>query len=400
MMTRRQWIMVIAGLAAVAAALAWAFSPRPVLVETAEVGRGRFEQTIEEDGKTRVRERYTVSAPLMGTLQRIRLKAGDAVEKGDLLAVIAPAAPALLDLRTERELQERVGAAEAGLARARTAVARAGSALSQSKADLERTRKLAEKGFVSPTQLERDQLAVSLGTRELEAARFEEDAAGHQFEQAKAALLQVRRDARNGRPALRQWEIRSPVAGRILRVAQESEGVVPIGAPLLELGEPADLEVVVDVLTSDAVRIPQGAAVRLVQYGAAEALAGRVRRIEPSGFTKISALGVEEQRVNVLIDIVSPRSQWQSIGDAYRVDARIVVFSQEDAVKVPASALFREADNWMVFIVSDGVARKRTVQIGRRSGVEAMVATGLQPGERVIVYPADRVSDGVRVKTR
>lgn len=399
-MTRRQWIMMIAGLAAVAAALAWAFTPRPVLVETAQVIRGRFEQTIEEDGTTRVRERYTVSAPLMGTLQRIRLKAGDAVEKGELLAVIAPAAPALLDARTERELQERVGAAEAGLARARTAVARAGSALSQSTADLDRTRKLAEKGFVSPTQLEREQLAVNLNTRELEAARFEEDAAGHQLGQAKAALLQMRRDARNGKPGVRRWEIRSPVAGRILRVAQESEAVVPIGAPLLELGEPADLEVVVDVLTADAVQIQPGVEVRLVHYGAAVPLAGRVRRIEPSGFTKISALGVEEQRVNVLIDIVSPRSQWQAMGDAYRVDARIVVFSREDAIKVPASALFREQDDWMAFTVSGDVARKRVVQIARRGGLEAMVATGLAPGERVIVYPGDRLSDGARVYTR
>lgn len=399
-MTRKQWIVIAAGLAAATAGLVWAFLPRPVIVETAEVSRGRFEQTIDEDGKTRIRERYTVSAPLMGTLRRIRLKAGDTVANGDLLAVISPAVPALLDLRTERELQERVGTAEANLARARTAVARADNALSQSKADLERTRKLADKGFVSPTQLEREQLAANLNTRELEAARFEEHAAGHQLDQAKAALLRVRADALSGRPGARQFEIRSPVAGRVLRVMQESEGVVSIGAPLLELGEPADLEVVVDVLTTDAVQIQPGAEVRLVHYGAAVPLAGRVRRVEPSAFTKISALGVEEQRVNVIIDIVSPRNHWQTIGDAYRVEARIVVFSREDAVKVATSALFREGDSWMVFTASEGIARKRTVQIARRSGLDALVDVGLQPGERVIIYPGDRVADGMRVRPR
>ena len=399
-MTRKQWIVVATGLAAVAAGLAWAFSPRPVIVELAEVRRGRFEQTIDEDGKTRVRERYTVSAPLVGTLQRIQLKAGDAVGKGDLLAVITPAAPALLDARTERELQERVGAAEAGVARASTMVARTGAALSQSKADLERTRKLAEKGFVSPIQLEREQLTVSLNTRELEAARFEEHAAQHQLEQARAALLRMRRETRDGRPGAAQWEIRSPVAGHVLRVAQESEGAVSIGTPLLELGDPSDLEVVVDVLTTDAVQVQKGAETRIVHYGAAAPLAGRVRRVEPSGFTKISALGVEEQRVNVVIDITSPRDQWQTLGDGYRVDARIVVFGAENAVKVPTSALFREGNDWMVFVASGNVARKRAVQIPRRGGLEAMVESGLQPGEQVITYPGDRVADGARVKPR
>jgi len=399
-MTRKQWIVVTAGLAAVAAGLLWAFSPRQVVVDVAEVKRGRFEQTVDEDGKTRVRERYMVSAPLMGTLLRIPFKAGDAVKDGDLLAIITPAAPVLLDVRAERELQERVGAAEAGLARARTAVARASTALGQSKIDLERTRKLAEKGFVSPTQLERAELTVKLNAREFDAAHFEEHAAAHQLEQARAALLRVREDARNGKPNSRQWEIRSPVAGRILRVMQESEGVVATGTPLLEIGEPSDLEVVVDVLTTDAVQIPKGADVRLEHYGSAVPLAGRVRRVEPSGFTKISALGVEEQRVNVIIDIISPRSQWQTIGDAYRVDSRIVVFRDENAVKVPSSALFREGADWKVFVVSGGVARTRAVKITRRSAREAMVEAGLQPGEAVIVYPGDRIADGVRVRPR
>ena len=398
-MARKQWVTVILGIAA-ATALWWAFLPRPIDVEIAEVTRGRFEQTVDEDGKTRVRERYTVSAPLAGKLLRIQLKAGDAVDENALLAVIVPAAPTLLDVRMERELQERVGVAQAGLARARTAIARARTALEQSEADLERTRKLAESGFVSPTQLERDELTVSLNARELEAMQFEEHAAAHQLDQARAALSRAQQGHNSGSAKLAQWEIRSPVAGRVLRVLQESEGIVALGTPLLEVGNASDLEVVVDVLTTDAVQIRKGSEAHLERYGATVPLVGRVRRVEPSGFTKISALGVEEQRVNVIIDIYSPREQWPTIGDGYRVDARIVVFSSDAAVKVPVSALFREGNDWMVFTVSGDVAHKRAVRIARRGALEAVVEAGLQPGDRVIVYPSERVADGVRVTPR
>lgn len=374
-----------------------AFRPQPALVEVSEVTRGPFEQVIEDDGKTRVRERYVVSAPLAGKLQRITLKAGDAVTAGIVLAVIDPSSPALLDVRTERELTERVGGAEATRLRAAATVERARAALDKSRSDLERTRKLAVKSFVSAARLEQVELEAKISLRELEAARYAEQAAAHDVAVARAALLQVR-DGAAGKASARRWEVRTPVAGQFLRVMQESEATVAVGAPLLEVGQPADLEVVVDVLSTDAVQIKPGAPVRLLRWGKTEPLEGRVRRVEPAAFTKVSALGVEEQRVNVVIDLTSPAEKWQSLGDAYKVDASIIVASLDNAIKVPVSALFRDGEQWAVFTIANGKAARRIVQLGRRGGIEAVVEKGLQPGEKVIVHPGDSVRDGRRIK--
>jgi HlyD family secretion protein len=391
--------MFAMGTAAAIAALIWAFTPKPAIVELAEVTRGRFEQTIDEDGKTRVRERYVVSAPLAGRVQRIALKAGDAVARGAVLAAMTPATPPFIDARTERELQERVGAAEATLARANTQVEHARAELAQNRADAQRTQKLAAQGFVSSAQLERDNLKATLSRRAEEAADFERDAAQHQLDLARAALTRSRQAAQGGRSE--QLEIRAPVAGRVLRVAQESEAVVALGAPLLEIGDPADLEVVIDVLSGDALQITPGQVVKLErQNSTLAALDGRVRKIEPAAFTKVSALGVEEQRVNVIIDITSPREQWQNLGDAYRVDARIVVHNANDAVKVPVAALFRDGTQWAVFVANGNVARKRVIETSRRGAREALVDKGLTPAERVILYPGDAVRDGRKISFR
>jgi HlyD family secretion protein len=384
---------------AVLVLLVIAFLPRPVQVEVAPVVRGPFQQVVEEDGKTRARERYVVSAPLAGHLLRIQLKEGDPIKQGGLLAVMVPGAPSLLDVRTERELQARLGAAEAERLRAGAAVERAKAALDQARADFERTRQLAKEGLVSPAQMERDELGVTLRTREWEAAQFEDHVAEHQVELARAALLRAQQGAGTGAVDER-LAIRSPVPGRVLRVLQESEGMVALGTPLLEIADPSDLEVVVDVLTTDAVQIQPGMPVRIERYGAEVPLEGRVRLIEPSAFTKISALGVEEQRVNVVIDITSSFEQWKTLGDGYRVEARIIFFSEENTVKIPISALFREGDQWAVFVLSSGRAQKRIVQVGRRSGGEATADRGLEPGEQVIIYPSDAVKEGVRVKQR
>lgn len=395
---KKSLFILLAGLALIAV-LVWAFLPQPVTVEVAEVTRGRFEQTIEEDGKTRVRERYVVSAPLAGELQRITLKAGDAVTAGMTLAVIDPGVPALLDVRTERELTERVGAAEAARLRAAAAVERARAALDKSRADLDRTSKLAGKGFVSASQLEQAELEAKINTRELEAARYAGQAAAHDVAVARAALLHGRGGAAR-RPSGRRWEVRTPVSGHVLKVVQESAATVSAGAPLLEIGEPAELEVVVDVLSTDAVQIKPGAPVRLERWGRTEPLEGRVRRVEPAAYTKVSALGVEEQRVNVVIDLTSPAEKWQALGDGYKMDARIVVASLDDAIKVPVSALFRAGDQWAVFTVTEDRAARRIVQLARRSGLEAVVAKGLAPGDRVIVYPGDAIKEGLRVSVR
>lgn len=393
----RRWIkralsaVLFLGLVAL---LIFAFLPKPVEVETAPVAQGPFAQAVEEEGMTRVRERYLISAPLAGQLLRIQLEAGDSVKRGDVLATMIPAAPPLLDVRTERELQERLGAAEAERLRARASAERAKAALTQAQSDLERARQLAEEGLVSAAEREQRELTVTLRTRELEAAQFESQVAEHQVDLARAALIR----AKQGAGAGERLEIRSPVNGKVLRILQESERVVPLGTPLLEIADPADLEVVVDVLTTDAVDIRPGMPARIVRYGGEAPLEGRVRRVEPSAFTKISALGVEEQRVNVVIDLTSPRDRWETLGDGYRVEAQIFVFTKEDALKVPSGALFREGDRWAAFALSDGRARKRTVEVERRSGAEAMIEGGLSSGEEVIVYPSDAVKEGVKVK--
>ena len=388
-------------LAAVVAAgvLAWAFRPQPVEVETAAVTRGAFRKTVDEDGKTRVRDRYVVSAPLAGRLLRVELKAGAAVTPGTLLATLIPSAPALLDARTEQELKERVGAAEAEVLRAKANAERAGVALALARSELQRATDLAARGFTSKQSLERGQREVELKAREQDAARFETEAAAHQLATARAALSRSRQDP-GGKGAGQRWPLVAPVAGRVLRVLQESEAAVAVGTPILEIGDPRNLEVVVDVLTTDAAGIAAGVPVDLDLGGGAAPLGGRVRLVEPSAFTKVSALGVEEQRVNVVIDFDAAPADVERLGDAYRVDARILVDARSDAVIVPTSALFRSEGAWAVFIVTEGHARLRKVDLGPRSGLAAVVERGLEPGTQVIVYPGDTVRDGVRVKTR
>jgi len=393
---RSYWML--AGVVA-AGLLVWAFAPRPVEVEIAAVTRGPFRKTVDEDGKTRVRDRYVVSAPVPGRLLRVDLKAGTPVAPGTLLARLAPAAPAPLDARTELEYRERLGAAEATRLRAAASVGRASVALEQAKVEEARAAKLADQGFTSRQALDNAQREVELKAKELAAAQFDGHATEHQVAMAQAALVRNRQDA-GSRVSGAVWEIRSPVAGRVLRVAQESEAVVVAGAPILELGDPEALEVVVDVLTADAAAIRPGAGAELDHGGGAPPLAGRVRLVEPAAFTKVSALGVEEQRVNVLIDFASPTTAWGNLGDGHRVDARITVDTRDDAVLVPVGALFRQGDGWAAFGVSGSRARLRPLMLGPRNGMVAVIAGGIDPGTPVIVYPSNAVADGVRVKGR
>jgi HlyD family secretion protein len=392
--TRR--VAIVAGVLAAVAVMVWAVMPRPVPVDTAVVTKGRFVASVDEDGKTRVRERYVVAAPLAGRLGRIRFKVGDPIKVDDAVATIIPSPAPLMDPRTRKEVEERLGAAEANVERAKAGVERARAQSDQANADRVRTQTLAQRGAATAQALEHADLAVRVADRDQRAAEFLDHAAEHELSQMRALLARYSSNTNADEPP-ESWNVAAPVAGVVLKVTQESETIVQPGTPLLDIGDPHDLEVVVDVLSTDAVEIRPGAETSIIHWGGQGTLSGRVRRVEPAAFTKISTLGIEEQRVNVLIDLISPADQWTSLGDAYQVDAQIVVFTKDDAMIVPAGALFRQGENWNVYVEKDGRAEIREVHLLRRSGRLAAIASGLTAGEIVIVYPSDRVSSGVRV---
>lgn len=390
-------IAIAAGLLAAAGVTAWLLVPASVSVETAAVTKGRFAATVDEDGKTRVRERYAVAAPLAGRLSRIRFKVGDQVQVDDAIATITPSPAPLMDPRTRREVEERLGVAEANLERARAVVERAKAQSDHANTDLTRARTLAQQGAATTQALERAELAVHLADRDLRAAEFQNHAAEHEISQMRALLARYGNDG-NGHPD--SWNVVSPVAGVVLKVAQESETIVQPGTLLLDVGDASDLEVVADVLSTDAVEIRPGADVDIDNWGGEGKLKGRVRRVEPAAFTKVSTLGVEEQRVNVLVDILSPAKQWARLGDGYRVDVQITVLARDEATIVPSGALFRRGEGWNVYVAKGGRAELRQIELLRRSGRFAAVASGLAPGEEVIVYPSDRVAPDVRIAPR
>jgi HlyD family secretion protein len=395
----KTWSLIGAAVAGGALLLAWAFAPRPVEVEVAEVSAGPFEVTIDEDGKTRLTERYVVSAPLAGRLARITLREGDAVSADTVVATLTPVLSPLLDERTTRELNARIEAAQANLQRSATRIERARVAQEQAQNDLKRSEQLAQQGFVAPTKLDNDKLAVLAAQKEVAASVEERHVAGHELEVARAALSASRSGA--GAGGVRPFALRSPVSGRVLRVPQASEATVNVGTPLLEIGDTARLEVVAELLTTDALQALPGSRVRIERWGGPGTLEGRVRRVEPAAFTKVSALGVEEQRVNVLIDLTSPAEQWKALGDGYRVSVRIVTLSEPSVVRVPVSAVFPRRDGGSgVFVLDGNRARLTPVEIGARNGGAAWVRKGLAEGARVIVYPPAGVSDGARVKPR
>lgn len=377
------------------AGLGWlALRPTATPVDIAEVRRGAFVQSVLNEGKTRVRDRYAVAAPIAGTLARIGLKAGDAVDKGGVLAIVSPGFAPLDDPRARLQLEERLGAAEAARNRAVAAEARARARFEQARADLSRTNALLAKGAATLARQELDELSARVAEREVQVAEFEVDLARHEEALARAAL-QTSGVADAG---ARRIEIRSPIAGVVLKVLQESEGPIAVGANLMEIGDPAQLEIIADVLTTDAVRIAPGAPARIERWGGGGDLDARVAKVEPGAFTKVSALGIDEQRVNVVLDLVAPRAQWRTLGDGFRVEARIEVARQADALSIPAGALFRSGAGWAVFVVADGRAALRAVEIAQRNDNAAAIAAGLSEGDRVIVFPPPALRDGARVR--
>lgn len=395
MLKRRTMIVGAAVVAAAVALLAWAFAPRPVEVEAAAVDRGPFETLIAEEGRTRLRQRYVVSAPLAGRLERITLEAGDAVAADAPVATLMPALAPMLDARTQQELAARVQGAQANVARAGSQAEAARVGLAQARSAQQRSAQLVQQGFVSPIQAENDQLAVAAAQQALAAAVEGRHVAEHELAVARAALGAA--SSGGGR----RFEVRSPVAGRVLRVLQASEAVVALGTPLLEIGDVSQLEIVAELLTTDALKALPGSSVRIEDWGGTGTLQGRVKAVEPAAFTKVSALGVEEQRVLVHIELTSPPDQWRALGEGFRVGVRVVTQRVEDALRVPVSAVFpRPEGGHAVFALRDGRARVLPVEIGARNGQHAWVKQGLAVGDTVLVYPPAAVAEGVRVRIR
>ncbi|MDH3728306.1 MAG: efflux RND transporter periplasmic adaptor subunit [Myxococcales bacterium] len=397
--TRRKWVRwLMIGLAAafVVAVILVAWIPNPVDVEVSEVSRGPLVVTVDEDGRTRVIDRYLVSAPLAGNLGRIELDAGDAIKAGEVLARLVPLPPPLLDARSRAEAQARVDAALAARAQAQAAVNRARVALDFAEKEAARARAVVKQGGLALSDAERAISDERRSKEDLRSANFGGRVAEHQFKLAQSALLTLSGKGDDSE----HMEIVSPVDGQVLSVLQQSEGVVQAGTPVIEVGDPAALEIVIDVLSQDATRIKAAAAAEIVRWGGKRPLRAHVRLVEPSAFTKLSALGVEEQRVNVIIDLDEPRDAWATLGDGYRVEARISVWEDDDVLRVPASAVFRHDEHWATFVVENGDAVVRKVELGETNGLETEVVSGLEEGETVVAYPSDSVRDGVSVRAR
>ena len=385
---------VLTIVAVVGGLIALVLWPSSIPVDVAAVSRGPLVVTVNEEGRTRVRERYVVSAPVTGRVQRIELEPGDAVRKGDVVAVVRAETAALLDARARAEAEAAVAAAQAAVGRARADEERLRTALTQAQRELARTRTLVGGGALAPQELERREDDVKTAREAVAAASFSVRAAQSDLQRAEAHLASPRPDA----PAGRVVTVAAPIAGTVLRRLRESESIVPAGEPLLEIGNPADLEVVADLLSTDAVRVRSGTRAIVERWGGEQQLDARVRRVEPAGFTKISALGVEEQRVNVVLDFLDAADAWKALGDAYRVEVAIVLWEARDVLRVPTAALFREGNDWAVYTIEGNRARRAALTLGHQTAQAAEVTSGLQEGQRVVVHPPDTLADGARIQ--
>jgi HlyD family secretion protein len=382
----------------VVAGIGYGFMPRPQPVELARAAKGALAVTVDEEGRTRVRDRYVVAAPAAGHARRISLKVGDRVAAGQEVARIEPARAASLDPRSRAQAAARVDAAQANLSRTRESARAAEAEARLAEQELARAESLGQARFVSQAAVDQARSRLQAGQATRQAADYAVQVAQNELAVARATLAQAAALAAD-RPA-ETLAVSAPVAGNVLAVPHESEGAVGAGQPLLEIGNPASLEVMVEVLSTAAVNIAPGSKVLLDRWGGEGVLEGRVRVVEPAGFTKVSALGVEEQRVRVLADIVSPRERWQALGDGYRVEARFVLWEGADLLLIPTSALFKRGEGWAVFVADAGRARLREVKVGKRNGLDAQILHGLKAGDQVIVHPDEKIADGARVKAR
>ncbi len=406
-MKRWLWIIVLAAMAA--AGIFLGFRPQPVPVETAKVTRGPLRVTVEEEGKTRLRSRYVISAPVTGVMPRLKWKAGDTIRAGELITALNPPPPVVLDARTKDTSAARVKAVEAAQVVAAARVRAMEEQVRVARNDLEfwrrqreRDEKLRQTGDIpadrvdrNQTELTRVEAAIAAAERNVATARAEVESTRAEPDAARATLRMTTSGAATGE----RISVVAPTGGRVIKVIRESEGPVAAAEPLLEIGDAQALEVIVDLLSADAVRVQPGTRVLLTRWGGEATLEARVRVTEPGGFTKVSALGVEEQRVRVVSDLVTPATEWKALGDGYRVEAAFVLWESPSVLQAPTSTLFRLQDQWAVFAVdATGLARRRTVQLGHRNALAAEVLSGLEDNADVITHPDETVKDGVMVK--
>lgn len=406
LLRQHPWITVIA--VTVVLLLFWGFRPQAVRVETVVVSSGPLTVSIEEEGRTRVIDRYLIAAPVEGVTCRVDLNVGDRVTQGQQLLAITPLEPRVLDPRSRAQARAQVAAARSALRAAEEQALAASSAAAFAAGEFKRLQPLLASGAIAKESFDRASTEAQTTAAAKRSADFQVEVARYELQAARTALeysagtvsgtAASTGDKPDEDDTLEKVPVLSPITGRILKVVRECEGPVEVGAPLLEVGDPTALEVEVDVLSADAVKISPGTKVVFERWGGDEPLEGRVRTVEPAGFTKISALGVEEQRVLVISDFTSPPEQWQRLGDGYRVEARFILWHGEKVLQVPTSSLFRRGDGWALFVVEGGRARLRPVRVGQRNGLSAQIIDGLESGETVINHASDEVDDGVRVR--
>ncbi|WP_111640904.1 efflux RND transporter periplasmic adaptor subunit [Marinimicrobium alkaliphilum] len=391
---KRVWVYAASGVLVVLGVV-WGLRAPAVLVDSAEVRRGDFAQSVEEEGRTRLPDRYQVSAPVSGYLSRVLLEPGDGVEQGEVLFRVNPAPTVPLDARARSQADAGLARSESALAAARTQVESAEAREALAAQELARVSRLVANGHLPEEALDRARAEARQADAALRSARFGVDVARYERDAARANV------ALAGGEALDQpVAVNAPIAGVVLMRERQSEGMIQAGEPVVTLGNLDNLEIEVDVLSPDAVRLRPGMRVEIERWGGEGNLPGRVRRVEPAGFTRFSALGVEEQRVWVIVDFDTEREHWQHLGDGYRIEARFILWEGEDVLQVPASALFREGDRWATFVRVNGRAERRTVVPGRRSGLMAEIREGLEEGEVVILHPGQDIDEGTRITVR
>jgi HlyD family secretion protein len=393
-MISRQWVITIVCIV-VFAGLLYGFMPEKKLVEGAQAKLAPLSVMVEEEGQTRVIDRYDISSPVSGQLQRVMYIVGDLVKKNQVVALVKPTPSPVLDVRAKASATDQINAAEAQLRASEEAIKTASAQLSLAQSEASRYEHVFKAGGVSAEKY--DQIRTDLRRAEAEnrSAQFRKDVAQHQLEMAQTAL---KYSAQTGLNPKDNVEIVSSVNGRILKIFQKSESVISAGQPIIELGDPAALEIAVDVLSEDAVKLHRGTKVKIVRWGGPKDLDAVVKTVEPAGFTKVSALGVEEQRANIILEITSPYDEWKTLGDGYRVNAEFIIWHGENILQVPTSALFKEGRNWFTFLVKRNKVVKQAIKIGHQGGLNTEILEGIHPGDWVITHPDDTIEAGIGVR--